>query len=152
MSKGPSNGICLPRPFTLLLVEDDPTWRLLLEEILAETWPCRVLSAATGQKALQIASHIQCNLLLLDYQLKGAITGLDVYDQICTHHPLPAIVMSACPPDIGTRPLSVVRKPVDLDDLLTSIQRLLQTNGIAVSERVSLHNAEKREEQGQIWL
>ena len=123
---------CPPHVFAVLVVEDDPTFRMLLEEILAETWPCRVFSAATGQKALQIASHVHLDLLLLDYHVQGALTGLEVYDQICLYRRLPAILLSASPPDVGSRPLSVLSKPLEVADLLVHIQSVMQANGVTL--------------------
>lgn len=113
----------------ILLLEDDPCVRELLADVLLDEFArdCDIFLASTGPEALQIAEQHNPDLLLLDYQLvRGGMNGLEVYDQLWREHKMPAIMMSASPPDIGSRSLDLLNKPFDLEELFERIKCSLQ--------------------------
>ncbi len=119
----------------ILVVEDDPTLRDLLKDILTEEAPYQVMAASCGQIALQqlvrLATRGQMPaLLLIDYQLGRGMTGIDVYDQLQTQPGLariPTILMSANPPRelLQARGLHCLAKPFEVGDLLRVVEETL---------------------------
>ncbi len=61
----------------VLVVEDDPANATLAEAVLSRAGH-RVLHAADGVAALEIARRRSPDLILLDVSLPGALSGLDV--------------------------------------------------------------------------
>ena len=114
---------------TILLVEDDvPIGEVLVQAITQETTHITVV-AQSGEEALKLIESIKPNLLILDYRLPG-MTGLEVYDHI---HELnefvsvPAMMISAQLPisELKKRKITGMNKPLDLDEFLQTIERLL---------------------------
>ena len=114
---------------TILLVEDDvPIGEVLVQAITQETTHITVV-AQSGEEALRLIKSIKPSLLILDYRLPG-ITGLEVYDAI---HELeefvdvPAMMISAQLPtnELKKRKITGMNKPLDLDEFLQTIERLL---------------------------
>jgi len=60
---------------TALVVDDSPANRTLMERILG-AFGCTVLSAASGEEALTLASASPCDLVFMDIQLPG-INGIE---------------------------------------------------------------------------
>lgn len=80
---------------TLLLVDDEPTNLHVLRQILQEDY--RLLFARDGQRALQLASEEQPQLILLDVMMPG-LTGLQVCQQLKQNpqtRTIPVIFVSA---------------------------------------------------------
>ncbi|MDO9104446.1 MAG: response regulator [Methylovulum sp.] len=77
----------------LLLIEDDPQFRLLLATTL-ENQDYRVLATETGREGLIIARNRQPHLLILDMGLPD-IDGQDVIRRLRKWSELPIIVLSA---------------------------------------------------------
>ena len=77
----------------LLLIEDDPQFRLLLRTTL-ENQDYRVLTAATGRDGLIEARNQRPNLLILDLGLPD-IDGQDVIRRLRIGSEVPIIVLSA---------------------------------------------------------
>lgn len=114
---------------TILLVEDDiPISDVLVQAITQET-PYITVVAQSGEEALKLVESLKPNLLILDYRLPG-ITGLELYDQIHAHNYLntvPAMMISAQLPvnELKKRKVVGLNKPLDLDEFLQTIERLL---------------------------
>jgi len=114
---------------TILVVEDDTgIGEVLVQAILQETSYLPVL-VANGFEALNTVKNIRPHLFILDYKLPR-MNGLDLYEQL--HHikefaETPTIMMSAQLPkkELGGRAILGMEKPIDIDDLLQAIDRLL---------------------------
>jgi DNA-binding NtrC family response regulator len=81
---------------TILIVDDDPTQRRLLEALIGR-FGYETVSAVGGQRAVEIinAPQHRIDLVLLDLVMPD-ISGLDVLDRIRPHRPhLPVIVLTA---------------------------------------------------------
>ncbi|HZO76223.1 MAG TPA: response regulator [Ktedonobacteraceae bacterium] len=119
-------------PFTakmILVVEDDAMIAEMLLHILRQETPYQALHAADGRQALQITSLLRPDLCLLDYRLPG-MNGLELYDrmqQVEALKQIPTIFMSAYLPqeEVKTRPVALLHKPFELDELLETIEHLL---------------------------
>jgi two-component system CheB/CheR fusion protein len=117
----------------ILVVEDDPAVRELLELILASGGH-RVRTAADGASALKLisAGEISPDLVLADYNLPNGLDGLQLTrilrDRVSRQ--LPVIILTG---DISTNTLRdiaqsncvLLDKPVKSDALMDAIERLL---------------------------
>ena len=114
---------------TILVVEDDAgIGTFLVQAILQET-PYQAMLVTDGFQALNTVNNIRPSLFILDYQLPR-MNGIELYDQLHIIEGLeeiPAIVMSARLPknEIEKRQLIGMSKPLELDDLLFTIEKLL---------------------------
>lgn len=114
---------------TILIVEDDNNiGEVFVQAISQETTYLAVL-VADGSSALETVKGIRPNLFILDYQLPR-MNGIELYDRLHAMKELeniPAIMMSARLPrqELEKRALVGLNKPIDLDDFLQTIERLL---------------------------
>lgn len=114
---------------TILLVEDDAAIAELLVQIIVQETPYRVLSVPDGLQALDVVKNIRPDLLLLDYWMP-VIHGIELYDRLRAMmgmEQIPAIMLSVNPPlqEIKKRQITCVRKPFDVDQLLRTIQSMM---------------------------
>ena len=123
----------IARAGSMLVIEDDPDLREMLELVLQREGH-RVSVASNGAEALEIARRggIGLDLILTDYNLPGGMNGLKAAAALraMLTHPLPVIVLTG---DISTRALKDIagqdclqmNKPVNLATLSQAIQHLL---------------------------
>lgn len=121
------------RKGTILVVEDDPDVRSLLELSLAEEGH-RVIAASDGAEALALTTHagISPDLILADYNLPKGMTGVQLAQAVArkSRHQIPSLFLTG---DIATSTLGEIArhggghlsKPVNLHDLIAAIRRLL---------------------------
>jgi DNA-binding response OmpR family regulator len=114
---------------TVLVVEDDTgIGNFLVQAILQET-PYQAMLVADGFQALKAVTNIRPSLFILDYQLPR-MNGIELYDQLHATRGLehiPAMVISARLPrqEIEKRKIIAMSKPLELDDFLNTIEKLL---------------------------
>jgi len=115
----------------ILIVEDDPSIGEFLKMAISQETPYHPLLAETGEQALEILAYVKPSLFVLDYVL-STMNGLDLYDSLYAQQDLeaiPAIILSASlqkfQEEIDRRHLVGLIKPIDLDELLLSINRAL---------------------------
>lgn len=122
----------MAQSFRVLLVEDDDSLRSCLSEFLAsQGW--EVGATGFANEALRMARHRRFDFSLLDFHLPET-TGLELFHQLASMRPLPAILMSglanaeeaAAAQHAGF--FAFLRKPLDLTHLRTSLHRLIQTH------------------------
>jgi Na+/proline symporter/C4-dicarboxylate-specific signal transduction histidine kinase/CheY-like chemotaxis protein len=72
-----------PRPqgITVLVLDNDPAVLKAMQALL-EGWHCTVLAAGSLSEAERLSAHQAPDLLLLDYHLDGAATGLDLRSRL----------------------------------------------------------------------
>ncbi len=114
----------------MLIVEDDKSIGFVLAEFISQETPYHALVVTNGPDALQAVRAMRPNLLLLDYRLPG-MNGIELYDHLqCVEgrEGIPVILMSASLPyqEIAQRHIVGMEKPFDLDDLLQTIEQLIQ--------------------------
>src|SRR6266568_169968 len=113
----------------VLVVEDDVgIGNFLVQAILQET-PYHAMLVADGFQALKAVANIKPSLFILDYQLPR-MNGIELYDQLHATKGLehiPAVVISARLPrqEIEKRKIIAMSKPLELDDFLHAIEKLL---------------------------
>lgn len=107
-------------PIRVMLVEDSPTVRALLCEIIARDPRLEVCAAAnSGEEALRLLERISPDIVSLDIQLPG-MNGLEVAERIMSGRPTPIVVIAASDTTgeqalsvqaLAAGALSVVEKP-----------------------------------------
>ncbi len=112
-------------PQPLVLVVDDNEDNLMLLAFLIEQLNCRIITAANGQTALDLAQHHRPSLILLDMMLPD-LDGMEVLsrlrqDPLTSMIPVIAVTAMARPED-RERILALgcneyVSKPYAVDDL-----------------------------------
>ncbi|MBX3462101.1 MAG: MASE1 domain-containing protein [Planctomycetes bacterium] len=119
-------------PATILLVEDEPLVRELVQRTLARAGHV-VLAASDGPTALaQAHQHPgRIDLLVTDVVMPG-LGGRDVARQVAEHRPgLPVLFISGFTGDGGDLPLGghahLLHKPFTAQALLAAVHELLQT-------------------------
>jgi len=127
------------RTGVVLLIEDDPELRPLLEILLKEEGH-RVVTATDGAAALDTMSRgpIRPDIILTDYNLPNGMDGLQVAAKLqeMLHRELPVVVLTG---DISTSALGHIaeqkciqlNKPVRPVELMRIIQNLLPQQPIA---------------------
>jgi two-component system CheB/CheR fusion protein len=118
---------------SILVVEDDPELRELLEVLLRDDHH-HVVSAGDGIAALELVARdeSQPDIILADYNLPGGMNGLQFMARLREdlHLPIPAIILTG---DISTGTLRDIaqqnclqlNKPVKTSELLAAVQTLL---------------------------
>lgn len=134
------------RTGTILIVEDDPEVRDLLELLLEEEG-YRVAAAPDGIAALNLEAQgtVQPDLILADYNLPNGMDGLQLAAKLREKlgRQLPVIILTG---DISTGTLREIarqncvqlNKPVKLKELTEVIQRFLPTSQFAVHPHAPL--------------
>jgi len=123
---------------TVLVIDDDPATRDLLDTILTDEGYV-VFQAGHGKQAVLLAREHQPSVILLDGVLPE-LSGLEILRTLrageVTRH-IPIVMLSGRPPSGADEPLPeiFIRKPFDLEVLLTHVNRMaaLQEKGEPVS-------------------
>jgi two-component system phosphate regulon response regulator PhoB len=112
---------------TVLVVEDDPSIRALVADLLVGEGYA-VLQAADGRQGLRMAQEHAPSVIMVDQMLPG-LTGLEVLEQLhaqrTTRH-IPVILVSGLPRSLAAdhRADRVLAKPFDIDALLAHVENL----------------------------
>jgi len=136
--------------YTILVVDDEPTQLRLAEHAVSEKLHYHVLTASSGQQALDIVlsgREPRPDLILLDLSMPG-MNGLDVIRAIRPFKPdLPIIVLTMygdlekAVASIKAGASDFLAKPVPLDRLRLSLQNVLRlkdlTRQVAQLQRIS---------------
>jgi two-component system, chemotaxis family, CheB/CheR fusion protein len=138
------NADAVSRKGAILIVEDDPEVRSLLELVLNEVGH-HITIAADGSAALALMAGgaVQPDLLLTDYNLPGGVSGLQLASKLrqSLQRDIPVIILTG---DISTETLREIalqkcvqlNKPVKLTELTQVIQRLLSQSQAVESNLV----------------
>jgi two-component system CheB/CheR fusion protein len=140
------------RKCTILIVDDDPDVRELLELFLNGEGH-RTAAAPDGVAALALATRgtIRPDLILADYNLPNGMDGLQVAAKLrdALHRQIPVIILTgdistSTREDITRHDCVKLRKPVKLTELAQAIERLLpKTQSPAEVHRTSTFNADR---------
>ena len=113
----------------ILVVEDDAGIGSFLVQAITQETPYLALLVSDGFQALNAVANVKPSLFILDYQLPR-MNGIELYDRLHTTKEMehvPAIIISARLPrkEIEERKIIGMNKPLELDDLLKTIEKLL---------------------------
>ena len=114
---------------TILVVEDDKDIGRFLVEAIKDATSYQALLVTDGYQALKVVHDIKPNLFLLDYGLPH-MNGFELSDRLHATNELesvPTLIISAnCSwQEAQKRQFTCLPKPFDLNELLTTIHRLL---------------------------
>jgi two-component system CheB/CheR fusion protein len=131
------------RTGTILVVEDDPDMRELLELLLKDEGH-RVATAPDGVAALELVTQgtIRPDLVLADYKLPNALNGLQLAAKLreTFHRDMPVIILTGdisidTLRDVARQNCVQLHKPVTAKELTAVIQRILASPQSAVRPR-----------------
>lgn len=120
----------LPIEGEIIVVEDDPTLRSLMVDIVEEIG-ARATAFDTADDALTylLHAHEQCRLVIADHGVPGQVQGTEFIEMVRGQWPhIAAILTSGYLLDPRSVPASTVylHKPWSLDDLVLAISQQLQ--------------------------
>lgn len=117
----------------ILVVDDSSAIRLVYERLIVDTWGHRMMWASSALSAIELIQREEIDLVLLDVELQGTLSGIDV----ARHVPrkIPIVVVSGHGEEYireiernTAHPLASVEvfmgKPIDPSTLLREIQRV----------------------------
>ncbi|MDX2229073.1 MAG: GAF domain-containing protein [Leptolyngbyaceae cyanobacterium bins.349] len=131
----------------ILIVEDDAVAAESVRTFLETSTHFVLDIVTTGFAAIQRASELVPDLVLMDIYLQGEMDGITAAAQIYQQLKIPIIYLSANTEDailqraIATQPFGYLAKPFNATELLTSINIALQR-----------HRLETQLEQAEQWL
>ena len=142
-----------PRPFSyaaarVLVVEDDPDTRALLEATLEDAG-LRVELAADGESALRLAAHHPPDAVVLDLMLPG-LTGWEVAGRLSavTGQPVPIVIVSAAPASVFRLPPSVacvIPKPFSPEAVASAVRSVVAAHAMRPTHATDLHTTRAAE-------
>jgi two-component system phosphate regulon response regulator PhoB len=118
-----------PQHLIILVVEDDPRVRDLLQDVLSDEGYA-VIAATNGEEALATFATVRPHLMTLDLDLPGIIGELLLKElrQRDDTRDLPIVIISAkhpIPAAVRTLAQAVVPKPFDIDTLISIIRNII---------------------------
>lgn len=113
------------RSRTILVVDDEPTVRMLVAELLEEEGYA-TRHAADGQAALDLLDEDRIDLIVADVQMPRVDGVTMVRRMRLLGHAVPVVLMSGVvgPVDVAGSPF--VRKPFDADHLVATVGRIME--------------------------
>jgi CheY-like chemotaxis protein len=114
---------------TILCVEDHPPAQLLMQAIVEEMTPHRLVVASTGAEARAQVAAAPPDLYIIDLDLPDT-DGLTLARELTAQHPAPVILVSAYGEAVEAETLAgavqfYLAKPLDPDDVVAIIHRAL---------------------------
>lgn len=126
----------------ILLVEDESIVRKDIEKRLINLGYTVIAQADNGKKALDLAREFKPDLALLDIQLKGSMTGIDVAEELRKEMDIPIIYLTANADEATvekakyTEPHGYILKPFQEVNLRTTIEMALHKHSREMEVRV----------------
>lgn len=117
-----------------ILVVDDEELQLDIARGMLRQLGYEVLTAASGEQAVQLLRHTPVDLLVLDMLMEPGMNGRETYEEIVTLHPgQMALIVSGFSENIEVRRArslgagDFLRKPYSLGELARRVRRLLDS-------------------------
>lgn len=129
-------------PVNILLVEDEIIVRKDIEQQLIRLGYNVVAQADNGKKALELARQSKPDLALLDIQLKGEMTGIDIAESLRKDMDIPIIYLTANADEATvekakfTEPHGYIIKPFQEVNLRTTIEMAMHKHAREMEVRV----------------
>jgi two-component system response regulator LytT len=146
----------------ILVIEDEAIVSKDIQQSLKKLGYNIVGSAATGEKAIELAKEMNPDLVLMDIMLKGEMSGIDAAHQIKAAINVPVIYLTAYADENTlakakvTEPYGYIIKPFKEVDLQTSIEMALykySKEREVIKERDFLYSlVENNESEGVIFV
>jgi len=114
----------------IMIVEDNMIIRMDLEDSLSDAGFEIVAKTAYGDIAIEKATSIPMDLILMDIGLKGEMDGLEAIQHIKENQTIPFIILSGNS-DLKTNqhiealePHAVIVKPINMEQLIALIESM----------------------------
>ena len=115
------------REFNVLVVDDEDEFREMTSKILTKRG-LKVLSAESGEKALEVLEHSRIDVVLLDVKMPG-IDGIETLRRISSLKPLVEVVLLTGHASVesGIEGMKLgafdyLMKPIEIDPLLEKLE------------------------------
>ena len=139
----------------VLIVDDDPSIRLVLTRSLPSLGYTVVAAAETGEEAIQLALQARPQIILMDARIP-APDGLEASRAINEHHPTAIVLMTAYS-DAETIErakeagiMAYLRKPFDIEELKPTIEIALSRFEDLQTLRGVVHDLEGKLEHRKV--
>jgi DNA-binding response OmpR family regulator len=111
----------------ILIVEDEPGIRDCLVDLLKADDRLLFTTHDVKGALVKLAEGFVPDLLITDWQLSGGLGGARIVRELWSHEKrTPVIVITAdCNPPIPADRLTVLRKPFEIDELLSTVDGAL---------------------------
>ena len=124
----------LPFQGEVLVIEDDPTLRALMVEIIEEMG-ARVSTFDSADDAFTylLQANDQCCLTIVDHHLPGQIQGIEFIEMVASRWPNIKTILTSgylIAPEAVPAPAVYLLKPWSLDDLVIAVTSLLQPGSL----------------------
>jgi len=133
----------------VLVVDDEPGIRNLLQRTVEEAG-YSVVTAASGQEALDKMSEITVDLAMLDIKMPG-MSGIEVLRQVSINWPDTCVIMVTGIGDAQTAVEAMklgaydyITKPFNPNDVVPAIQRAFQQRDVRREEEQRRHRIEEK--------
>jgi len=120
----------MSEPTKALVVEDEAFTSMMIEEVLREKGFETVTVVTTGQDPVRLAAEERPDLVIMDYQLSGAMKGMEAAKEIEKLGTAQVVVMSGYSESNllekapGYRPKAILTKPIDEADIAEVLKTL----------------------------
>ena len=121
---------------TLLIVDDEADMLFLLKRSLEPDLDCQVITAASGEIAVQRLKENTFDLVLADIKMPG-MSGLELLEEIKQHSPELTVVMMTAHGDVETAVLAMkkgaydyITKPFDHDALVLRLEKAIERSNL----------------------
>jgi len=120
------------KPRKILIVEDEALFAMDLGQRLKGKGYVLCETALKGKKAVEIVEREKPDLVLMDINLKGEISGIDAAREIRLRFGVPVIFMTGYSDEntkeaaMLVQPAGFVTKPFNVDELLVLIDSIAQ--------------------------
>jgi len=121
---------------TVLIVEDDMILAMVLERMITKLDYSVVGKDSTGQGAIDSATELKPDLILMDIQLKDNIDGINAMHEIRNTSDVPVIYITGNSDEYNqsrakeTNYIDYLVKPIQMSDLKVSIDKAFDTQGV----------------------
>ncbi|WP_044286816.1 response regulator [Pseudomonas simiae] len=114
----------------VIVVEDDPTLRILMVDIMTEIGLHSVDFETADDALIYLLSMPEgCPLVIADHGLPGQLQGAEFIEMVKAKWPSTATILTsgyALEPSIVPSPTTYLNKPWSLNDLVMAVANLLQ--------------------------
>ena len=132
-----------------LVVDDEESIRTVLRQALTDMG-LDVLTAETGQQALDVLSRSDIEVMLLDIRMPG-MSGLEVLSKVQAQSPDTCVIMVSAIAEVGPAVAAMkqgacdyVAKPFDLDDVIMAVQRAIERRTLILLDQRHKRELEPR--------